>query len=171
MSTQSHHLNKLGSTWVPYAAYQLSRSSVVRSQRRRFFKAFYHIWAWRPFWSCDLDHLNKLWFSHPMKAPYERTYCKFVLRCAYGKSNFQRWSYTCTNMIKRSLNISSLYLSTLFFFHLYVFSGGGIVVEYMYCLPHLTLSLWKNVTPCAFHDLISSVAPPAPGLSYITIYW
>ena len=23
---------------------------------------FYHIWAWQPFWSCDLDHLYKLWF-------------------------------------------------------------------------------------------------------------
>ena len=21
------------------------------------FKGFYHIWAWRPSWSCDLDHL------------------------------------------------------------------------------------------------------------------
>ena len=23
---------------------------------------FYHIWAWRPSWSCDQDHLNKLSF-------------------------------------------------------------------------------------------------------------
>ena len=55
----------------------------------------------------------------------ERTYCNFVLRCAYGKGNFQRWTNACTSMIKRSLNISSLYLSTLFF-HLYVFSGGKL---------------------------------------------
>ena len=25
-----------------------------------FFKGFYHIWAWRPSWSCDLYHLHKL---------------------------------------------------------------------------------------------------------------
>ena len=23
------------------------------------FKGFYHIWAWRPSWSCDQDHLYK----------------------------------------------------------------------------------------------------------------
>ena len=30
-----------------------------------FFLAFYHIWAWRPSWSSDLDHLSKLSFPHP----------------------------------------------------------------------------------------------------------
>ena len=29
------------------------------------------IWAWRPSWSCDLDHLNKLSFSIPKEAPHE----------------------------------------------------------------------------------------------------
>ena len=24
-----------------------------------------------PYWSCDLDHLNKFSFPHPMKAPHE----------------------------------------------------------------------------------------------------
>ena len=28
----------------------------------RFFK---HIWAWRPSWSCDLDHLYKVSFPPP----------------------------------------------------------------------------------------------------------
>ena len=32
------------------------------------FKGFYHIWAWRPSWSCDLDHLYKLWFPLPKEA-------------------------------------------------------------------------------------------------------
>ena len=45
-----------------------------------------------------------------------------------------------------------------------------IVVEYMYCRPRLTLSLWENGTPCALRDLISYIAPSAPGLSYITLY-
>ena len=97
------------------------------------------------------------------------TYCNFVLRCDYGKGNFQRWMNACTNVIKRSLEISILYLSTSFF-HLYVFSGEKCG-WYIYCLPRLTLSLWENGTSPALHDLISYIAPPAPGLSYITIYW
>ena len=55
----------------------------------------------------------------------ERTSCNFLLRCAYGKGNFQRRTNACTDMIKRSLNISSLCLSTSFF-HLYVFLGGKL---------------------------------------------
>ena len=27
--------------------------------------------TWRPSWSCDLDHLNKLSFPHPREAPHE----------------------------------------------------------------------------------------------------
>ena len=30
---------------------------------KKIFKGFYHIWAWRPSWSCDLDHLYKVLFS------------------------------------------------------------------------------------------------------------
>ena len=30
---------------------------------KKIFEGFYHIWAWRPSWSCDLDHDNK--FSFP----------------------------------------------------------------------------------------------------------
>ena len=29
------------------------------------------IWAWWPYWSCDLDHLNILSFPHHMEAPHE----------------------------------------------------------------------------------------------------
>ena len=39
-STQGHHLNQLGSTQVPNAAYQLSKSSAFWFQRRRLFKFF-----------------------------------------------------------------------------------------------------------------------------------
>ena len=34
-------------------------------------KGFYHIWAWRPSWSCDLDHLYKLSFPLPKEAPHK----------------------------------------------------------------------------------------------------
>ena len=33
------------------------------------FKNFNHNWAWQPSWSCDQDHLNKLWFPHPKESP------------------------------------------------------------------------------------------------------
>ena len=33
-------------------------------------EGFYHIWAWRPSWSCDQDHLSRLSFSYPIETPY-----------------------------------------------------------------------------------------------------
>ena len=38
---------------------------------RDFSKGFYHIWAWRPSWSCDPDAANKLLFLLPKEAPYK----------------------------------------------------------------------------------------------------
>ena len=35
------------------------------------FLSFYHIWAWPPSWSCDLDHLYKLSFPLPKEAPHK----------------------------------------------------------------------------------------------------
>ena len=34
-------------------------------------KGFYHIWAWRPSWSCDLDFAIKLEMPLPKKAPHK----------------------------------------------------------------------------------------------------
>ena len=34
-------------------------------------KGFYHIWAWRPSWSCDPDAPNKHSFHRLMEAPHE----------------------------------------------------------------------------------------------------
>ena len=39
------------------------------SGEEAFFLGFYHIWAWRPFWSCDQERLNKLLLPHPKEAP------------------------------------------------------------------------------------------------------
>ena len=36
-----------------------------------FLKVLYHIWVWRPSWSCDQDHLHKLLLPHPKESPYE----------------------------------------------------------------------------------------------------
>ena len=70
-STWDHYLNKLGKPHIPDTTYQVSRSLALRFWRRRFLKGFYHIWAWRPSWSCDQEHLNKLSFPHPKESPYE----------------------------------------------------------------------------------------------------
>ena len=32
---------------------------------------FYHIWAWRPNWSCDPDAANKISFPLPNEAPHK----------------------------------------------------------------------------------------------------
>ena len=64
-------MNKLGRPHIPDATYQVPRSSAFWFWRRRFLKGFYHIWAWRPSWSCDPDHLNKLLFPHLKESPYE----------------------------------------------------------------------------------------------------
>ena len=32
---------------------------------KKIFKGFYHIWAWRPSWLCELNHLHKLSFPLP----------------------------------------------------------------------------------------------------------
>ena len=57
MSIQGHHLNYLVSTVVPDATCKVSWPRVNWFWRRSF-KGFYHIWAWWPYWSCDLDSLN-----------------------------------------------------------------------------------------------------------------
>ena len=75
------------------------------------------------------------------KGPIATLYCDVPTEKAIFKGE-------CTNVIKRSLDISNLYLSTSFFSLICVFRGK-IVVEYMYCLPRIKLSLWENGTsPC-----------------------
>ena len=67
-SIQDHYLNKLNRPHIPDATYQVPRSPAFWFWRRRFLKGFYHIWAWRPSWSCDQDHLNKLFCSPILKS-------------------------------------------------------------------------------------------------------
>ena len=37
----------------------------------KILKGFYHLWAWRPSWSCDPDAANKLSFPLPKEAPHK----------------------------------------------------------------------------------------------------
>ena len=55
-SPQVHDLYIHCSTLAINASCQVSLKSIHRFWRR-FLKGFYHIWAWRPFWSCDLDNI------------------------------------------------------------------------------------------------------------------
>ena len=32
---------------------------------KKILKAFYLVWTWRPFWSCDLDYQYIHWFPRP----------------------------------------------------------------------------------------------------------
>ena len=48
---------------MPHAKFQDHRTS--GSGEEVFFKCFYHIWAWRPYSSCDLDHLYKISSPRP----------------------------------------------------------------------------------------------------------
>ena len=41
------------------------------SREEDFFKGFYHIWAWRPSWSCDPDAAIKILFPLPKEAPHK----------------------------------------------------------------------------------------------------
>ena len=38
---------------------------------KKILKGFYHILAWRPSWSCDLDAANKISFPLPKEAPHK----------------------------------------------------------------------------------------------------
>ena len=38
---------------------------------KKFLKSFYHIWAWGPSWSCDLDYLYIHWLSLSIDASYK----------------------------------------------------------------------------------------------------
>ena len=69
-SPQGHDLCTHCSTLAIDASCQVSLKS-VHWFRRRFLKGFYHIWAWRPSWSCDLDYLYTHWLPHPIDASHK----------------------------------------------------------------------------------------------------
>ena len=48
-----------------------SRGDPPPGSGKKILKGFYHIWKWRPSWSCDQDYFFKLSFPHPKKSAYE----------------------------------------------------------------------------------------------------
>ena len=62
-STQVHHFYKFVDieSMLLHAKFHDHQTSGLK---KTIFKGYYHIWEWRPSWSCDLDHLYK--FSFPL---------------------------------------------------------------------------------------------------------
>ena len=73
-SIQAHYLIKIGRPRNPKAIGPLIMENKV-------FKGFYHIWSWRPSWSCDQDHLNKV--SFPILTNIQLK-CVFNLPSGFG---------------------------------------------------------------------------------------
>ena len=87
-SSQGHDLYIHNVTGVIDASCHASLKNQSTSSGEDFLKGFYHIWAWWPSWSCDLDYLYIYWFPIPIDASYK-------IRLSLAKL-FQR---------RRSLNI------------------------------------------------------------------
>ena len=69
--SQGHDLYIHCSTLAIDASCQVSLKSVHRFRRKRFLKDVYHIWAWWPSWSCDLDYLYTHWVLYPIDASHK----------------------------------------------------------------------------------------------------
>ena len=74
-----------------HAKFQDHRTSCYGEE---FFLMFYHIWAWRPSWSCDLDNL--LFCSlFPRRLSIK---FGFDLPSGFCAKDVSKWlSYTCIN--------------------------------------------------------------------------
>ena len=90
--------------------------SILSVLEKKIFKGFYHIWAWRPFWSTNRKHFSNLLFPLPKEAPYEiwaklaqrlqrRSCLKFWTFFPYKCIRKQNWPYRkkvkcqCTTII------------------------------------------------------------------------
>ena len=80
-----------------------TKLSAHRFWRRRFLSGFYHIWAWRPSWSCDLDFAIKLSSPLPMDAPHKISLSlakqfqrRRSLKSVYGQQTGQGQEMTLT---------------------------------------------------------------------------
>ena len=48
-----------------------TKSQGHRVLEKKIFKWFYHIWAWRPYWSCDQNILHKFWLTYQKGSSHE----------------------------------------------------------------------------------------------------
>ena len=61
-----------------HAKFQNHRSGSGEEDFLRFLP-YTCVWAWRPSWSCDLEHFHKLSFPLPKEAPYKALIGRAVL--------------------------------------------------------------------------------------------
>ena len=84
----------------------------------KIFRSFYHIKAWRPYWLCDLDDLDKILFPLPLEAPYEvlLQFAQWLLRRWFKSSKYERpgskgkgwpWHIVLTNLHEHIWKLSS----------------------------------------------------------------
>ena len=66
-----HHFSKCGRPPVPDNLWKDSAKRHPWFWRRRFFKGFYHRWAWWSSWSMDGNYFSNLSFTCPREAPNE----------------------------------------------------------------------------------------------------
>ena len=97
-------------------------------QEKKIFKGFYHIWAWRPFWSCDQHHINNL---HTM---YLKAYKQNLVNNGLEVSEKSMFYFSYINgLVPRSRNDLDLQYSHTFInsnscLHLPTFSSQAAIV-------------------------------------------
>ena len=113
-SAKGHYLNNFGSTWC----YISRLKAIAQLVPKKIYKGFYHTWAWRPCWSCDLKCLNikfdynwpsgfgVVWNCHTMRVLGQRS--KTLISCSTCTHKF---SCTHQNNCIRSFSPRSSKLS------------------------------------------------------------
>ena len=89
--TYDHYFSNFGRPPVPDDLSKDSAPRLPRFWRRRFFKGFNHIWAWRPSWSMNRDHFSNLSFPQPKEAPYE--ICAKLAQWLQRRSRLKFWIF------------------------------------------------------------------------------
>ena len=67
-------------------------------------ESFYHVWAWRPSWSCDLDRLYKLSFPLPKEAPHNN-YLALISQAVSEEKMFEHVDDNDDNNVRWSMGI------------------------------------------------------------------
>ena len=71
----------------PHTTYQATRSLALWFWKR-FLKGFYHIWAWRPSWSCDPDPQTN--FRSPIPLRLQMKF-GFDWPSSFGEEDLSKW--------------------------------------------------------------------------------
>ena len=54
-----------------FVYFVLYKAKISGERLQDHWSSGYHIWAWRPSWSCDPDAANKISFPLPKEAPHK----------------------------------------------------------------------------------------------------